>query len=303
MTHFILIFVCIFAGIILSRRRLLPTDAHKGVNAWVINVALPALALRYVPDIEWSSKILLPMIGPLVVWTGAWLYIRIYDRKKRLPAGSRAALQMTCGLGNTAFLGFPMIAAFYGESEIQHAVVFDQMTFLIFSSLGVITVLRASSENTEALNFTFFTKRILRFPPFIGCLLALILSRFVSFSPVNPLLDKLVATMSPMALFSIGLQLKFGAIKEEWKLISAGLMYKLLLAPCLTLLLAFLLRSSGAPAKIGVFEAAMSSHITASLLTAQNGLNPRYCSLVVGMGIATGFITATGWYFLLEYLF
>ena len=303
MTHFFLIFICVSAGIILSRLRLLPVDAYKGVNAWVINIALPALSLRYVPEIEWSSQLLLPILAPLIVWVGAWFYIRIYDGNKRLPSGSRTALRVTSGLGNTAFLGFPMIAAFYGESEIHHAVVFDQMTFLIFSSLGVIIILRASSDNTSTLNFTYFIKKVLRFPPFIGCLVALIFSRFFNFAPVNPLLDKLVATMSPMALFSIGLQLKFGAIKQEWKLISAGLFYKLLLAPALTLLLAFLLHATGSPAKISVFEAAMSSHITASLLTGQHELNPRYCSLVVGMGIIIGFITATGWYFLLERLF
>ena len=303
MTHFLLILICISAGMVLSRLRLLPVDAHKGINAWVINVALPALSLRYVPEIQWSSQLLLPMIGPLIIWLGAWLFVRIYDNKKRLPDGSRTALRVTCGLGNTAFLGFPMIAAFYGESEIHHAVVFDQITFLLFSSLGVITILKASSEKSEALKFTYFLKKVLRFPPFIGCLVALIFSRFTDFSSINPLLDKLVATMSPMALFSIGLQLKFGAIKQELKLISAGLLYKLLLAPGLVLLLAFLLHSTGNPAKISVFEAAMSSHITAALLTGQHNLNPRYCSLVVGMGILTGFITATGWYFLLEYLF
>jgi len=302
MVHFVLIIICISAGIILSRLRLLPVDAYKGVNAWVINIALPALALRYVPEIEWSSHLLLPVFSPLLIWIGAWLFVIIYDRKKLLPKSSRTALWITCGLGNTAFLGFPMVAAFYGEQEIQHAVVFDQMTFLIFSTIGVITILRASSENSGTLNFTYILKKVLRFPPFIGCLVALIFSRFIEFSDINPLLDKLVATMSPMALFSIGLQLKFGAIKQEWRLISAGLLYKLLLAPCLVLLLVFLLRSGGMPAKISVFEAAMSSHITASLLAGQNGLNPRYCSLIVGTGIVSGFITATGWFFILDYL-
>ena len=303
MTHFFLILICISAGIILSRLRTLPSDTHKGVNAWVINVALPALALRFVPEIEWNNQLLLPMIGPVCIWVGAWLYVRIYDRKKRLPPGSQTALLVTCGLGNTAFLGFPMVAAFYGESEIHHALVFDQITFITFSTLGIISVLKASSGKSEALNIPFFIKKILRFPPLIGCLVALIFSRFTDFSSINPLLDKLAATLSPMALFSIGLQLKFSAIKQELKLISAGLIYKLLLAPCLILLLAFLLHSTGNPAKISVFQAAMSSHITVSLLAGQHGLNPRYCSLVVGMGIVTGFFTATGWYFLLEYLF
>jgi len=302
-THFFLIIICISAGILLSRLRLLPTDAHKGVNAWVINIALPALSLRFVPEIQWDGQLLLPMIGPLLVWGGAWLFVQLYDRRKQLSIGSRTALLVTCGLGNTAFLGFPMVAAFYGESEIHHAVVFDQITFLLFSTLGIITVLRASSENTEALKFTAILKKVLSFPPFVGCLIALLFSRYIDFSPINPLLDKLVATVSPMALFSIGLQLKFGAIRQELKLISAGLLYKLLLAPCLILLLAFLFNTSGNPAKISVFEAAMSSHITISLLAGQQGLNPRYCSLIVGVGIVTGFITAAGWYFLLEYLF
>ena len=303
MTHFILIFVCISAGVILSRLKILPTDAHKGVNAWVVNVALPALALRYVPDIVWSSSLLISLTGPVIVWLGAWLFVSLYDWKRQLPSGSRTALIVTCGLGNTAFLGFPMVAAFYGESEIHHAVVFDQMTFLLFSTLGVITILRASSENKDALKLTYFLKKVFRFPPFLGCLTALIFSNFIDFSPANPFLDKLVATMSPLALFSIGLQLKFGAIKQEWKLISAGLFYKLLLAPVLILLLAITLQSSGNLAKISVFEAGMSSHITCSLLAAQHGLNPRYCSLMVAMGIVTGFITATCWYFLLGYLF
>ena len=303
MTPFILILICISAGVILSRLHLVPENAHKGVNAWVLNIALPALSLRFVPEIAWNSEVLLPLIGPLVVWAGAWLFVRIYDGKKQIPADSRTALRVTSGLGNTAFLGFPMIAAFFGESEIHHAVVFDQVTFTIFSTLGVIAILKTSSATAEALNFIFLLKKVLRFPPFVACMVALIFSRFINFSPINPLLDKLVATMSPMALFSIGLQLKFGAIKQEWKLISAGLLYKLLLAPGLVLLLAFLLHSTGNAAKISVFEAAMSSHITASLLVAQYELNPRYCSLVVGTGIIMGFITATGWYFLLEYLF
>ena len=303
MIHFFLILICISAGVIISRLRILPVDAYKGINAWVINIALPALALRFVPEIAWNNQLLLPTIGPVFIWVGAWLFVRIYDRNKQLPAGSRTALLVTCGLGNTAFLGFPMVAAFYGEQEIHHAVVFDQITFITFSTLGVITILKASSGKSDALNISFFIKKVLRFPPLIGCLVALTVSRFTDFSLVNPLLDRLITTLSPMALFSIGLQLKFGSIQQELKLIAAGLFYKLLLAPCLILLLALLLHSSGNPAKISVFQAAMSSHITVSLLAGQHGLNPRYCSLIVAMGIITGFITTAGWYFLLEYLF
>lgn len=303
MTNFILIFLCVSAGTVMSRLKILPQDAYKSVNAWLIYIALPALALRFVPEVEWSFDILLPFISPFVIWAGAWLFVRIYDRKKHLSASSHTALLVTCGLGNTAFIGFPMIAAFYGESEIHHAVVFDQITFLLFSTLGVITILRTSAEKAKEINLRFILRKVMRFPPFLGCLVALILPRFLDISAANPLFDKLVDTMSPMALFSIGLQLKLGEIKREWRLLSAGLIYKLILAPCLILLLALAMHSSGDLAKISVFEAGMSSHITVSLLASQYNLNPRYCSLVVGLGIVSGFITSAVWYFVLRGIF
>jgi predicted permease len=118
-----------------------------------------------------------------------------------------------------------------------------------------------------------------------------------------PLLDKLVATMSPLALFSIGLQLQLREIKREWHLLSAGLLYKLVLAPCLILVLALFMQSSGNLPRISVFEAGMSTHITANLLAAQYKLNSQFSSLIVGTGIVAGFISSTCWYLLLQYLF
>jgi len=302
MINFALIFLCISAGMAMSRAKMLPEGAHKSVNAWVLYVALPALALRFVPEIEWTIHLMLPALTPFMVWIGAWLFVQIYDRKKRLSPASRTALLITCGLGNTSFIGFPMIAAFFGESEIHHAVVIDQLTFILFSTIGVITILRTATEKTRGIGFAYMTKKIFRFPPFIACLLALFLSRFINISVVNPLLDKLVATMSPMALFSIGLQLKFGALKQEWRLVSAGVLYKLILAPCLVFILAIALHSSGNLARISVFEAGMPAHITASLLAVQHNLNPRYCSLVVGVGILLSFATSTTWYFITKLL-
>jgi len=302
MVNFILIFLCISTGVIMSKLHTLPADAHKSINAWVLYIALPALSLRFVPEIEWNIKLLISVLGPIAVWVGAWLFVQIYDRKKKLSVGARTALLVTCGLGNTAFIGYPMVAAYFGDSEIHYAVVFDQITFILFATVGVITILRASTEKRENIGFSLVLKKVFRFPPFLACLAALILPRFMDISIANPVLDKLVATMSPMALFSIGLQLKLGAIKQERQLLSAGLFYKLILAPFIVLGLVFLLQTSGNLAKISVFQAGMSSHVTVSLMAAQYNLQPKYCSLVVGLGILFGFVTSTAWYFILHYL-
>ncbi|MDR0842801.1 MAG: AEC family transporter [Acidobacteriota bacterium] len=310
MSNFLLIFIALGFGALMGKLKLLPRDAYKGVNAWLIYLVLPAVSLRFVPEIEWSTAMLLPLLAPAAIWGGAWVFVRLCDRKLHLSAASRTALLITCGLGNTGFFGFPMITAFYGGEHIHDGVVFDQTTFLIFATLGVIAILKAAQGSPDATGgspgFLFVLGRVLRFPPFVGCLLALILPHFMDIEIVNPLLDKLVATMSPMSLFSIGLQLRVGGIREEWRLLTAGLCYKLLLAPVLVTLLALAIHPVGVLPilpKISVFQAAMPSHVTASLLASQYNHNPRYCSLAVGLGILSGFATCTLWYFILERLF
>jgi len=296
MSNLFLIFFCVATGQVFSRLKMLPEGAHKSVNAWVLYVALPALSLRYVPQIQFSAHLLLPALAPLVVWGGSWLFVRLYDRHRRLSLASRTALFVVGGLGNTGFIGLPMVTAYFGEENLSYAVIFDQMTFFIFATLGVITVLRANTERAGATNLYAVFKDLLRFPPLIASIVALVLPRFVDFSFVNPFLDKLVATMSPMALFSIGLQLKMGKIRQEWRLLAAGVAYKLVLAPALVLLLAWAMGARGTLAQVSVFEAAMSSHITASILVSQNNLNSNYCSLLVGMGIVLSFATTALWY-------
>ncbi|MDR0697955.1 MAG: AEC family transporter [Tannerella sp.] len=300
LSNFILIFFCITAGIVFSRLQLASKNAHKGINAWVLYIALPALSLRFIPEIEFTSNLWFPVVSPFLVWGGSWLFVHLYDRKRRLSVASRTALFVIGGLGNTSFIGMPMISAYFGESELHHAVIFDQVTFLIFATLGLIAVMNATSERSGHADFYDIFKRMLRFPPLIASVAALAVSRFVDYSFANDFLDKLVATMSPMALFSIGLQLRVGKIRQEWRLLTAGIAYKLIIAPLLVFALAFAVGVSGSLAKITVFEAAMSSHITASILVSQNNLNPNYCSLVVGFGIVIGFLTTGIWYWVVQ---
>ncbi|GHV05207.1 malate permease [Campylobacterota bacterium] len=298
MEYFALIFICIFAGVAAQKFKLAPADGYKAVNAWVLYIAIPALALRYIPEINLSGDIFVPIISPFIVWGGAWIFVYIYDLKKRLDRSSRAALFVVCGLGNTGFIGFPMTLAYYGNEGLTVAVIYDQFTFIIFATIGVFTIMRNSQTAHDQANFYNVTKKIVRFPPFIASVTALVLPNIVDISFINPLLDKLVATMTPMALFSIGLQLKIGEIRSQAKLLGAGIFYKLVLAPALVFVFAFLMGAKGLTAQVSVLEAAMSSHITASLLASQHNLNPKYCSLVIGLGIAIGFFTSFVWYIL-----
>ncbi|MDR0763355.1 MAG: AEC family transporter [Bacteroidales bacterium] len=331
MSNFAVIIICLIAGILLARFKVVGEQGVKGVNAWVFYVALPALSLRYVPEMEWSREMLFPALSPIVMLAGAWCFVRLMDilrlrfKGGRFDIGTRTALFVTIALSNTGFIGIPMTAAFFGESNVQYAVLNDQITFLLFSTVALVAIMRAASiqQSANAINtsaaaagtalqntatatqnprisLAAIIKKTTTFPPFIAFITALILPYFVDISIANPVLDKLMVTMSPMAVFSIGLQLRLGALSENRGLVTAGLIYKLLLAPLLILGFALLFGAKDNGAQVSIFEASMSSHITVSLLASQYGLNPRLCSLIVGAGIIAGFITSSLWAMVLK---
>src|SRR5690606_33892401 len=229
-----LIAVCLLSGMAFRSSGTLPKDTHKGINAWVLNIALPAVSLNYNPYIHWSTDLLFPVIAPLIFWLGGRTVISLYALKQPMDKATKGALKLTSGLSNTSFLGFPMVMAYFGTEALSIAVITDQACFILLSTAGIIVAINSAQK--EKLSAAAILKRLFRFPPFIAFIAALTLPRFVDISPLNPLFEKLVATVGPLALFSIGLQLQFSGWRSELKHLSAGLFYKLLLAPAMVLL-------------------------------------------------------------------
>src|SRR5438105_2955194 len=122
----------------------LPADAHKGINAWIIYLALPAVSFKYLPHIAWSSSLLLPAISPIIVWLGGWVYVQIYSKKAHLQKATEGGMKLTSGLSNTSFVGFPLIVAYFTEKDLSIAIICDQVTFTLLSTAGVIVAINSS---------------------------------------------------------------------------------------------------------------------------------------------------------------
>lgn len=300
MTSFILIVLCILSGFIIRRYSNLPHDAHKGVNAWIINLALPAVSFKYLPHIQWNSSLLLPVLMPVVIWISAWLYVKTYAGKNALDKQTIAALRLSTGLSNTSFLGFPLTIAYFGEDELSTAVICDQVTFITLATAGILLAVNASGKaNTSP---SIIVKKIVGFPPFLACIAALVLPAFIDLSPLNDIFDTLAATIGPLALFSIGLQIKFDGWKSEMKHISYAIFFKLFIAPLIVLTIVLISNTKNNIAQVTIFEAAMPSFLTASIVASQYNLNPRLSTLITGMSIAFSFITTAIWFWIITWI-
>lgn len=305
--NFLLILLCLLAGLLLRRFGSLPASAHLGLNAWLIWVAIPAAALLYVPQISWRVEMLWPFLMPVIVWSGSWVLLgkiasRGYDQS------TRGALLLSGGLGNTSFVGFPLTLAYFGEAGLETAVICDQITFLLLATLGVLTGLRHGA-NTKASPPLWLG--LLRFPPFLAFLLALAWPGGVSYDSLPLLWKSLAVTIAPIALFSIGLQLKIpslggteptGQISPPTGLLP-GLLYKLCLAPGLVFGLLFVCGAHGLVAKVTVFEAAMAGMATSSVLAVEYRLNAGLSNWLIGLGVPLSLLTTYLWWLLLERCF
>ncbi|MCA4777970.1 AEC family transporter [Empedobacter stercoris] len=300
MTNFILIAVCIIAGMVFKATKSIHPDAHKGINTWILYLALPAVSFKYLPKVEWSQEMLFPILSTVVIAVGSLFYMKFYSKAKGYSERSQRSLELASGYSNTSFIGFPLISAFYGEQYLSIAIICDQTMFLCLSTIGIVSALKGGSNGSGTISSSFILKRLFTFPPFLGCISALILSQFVDLSPTEPFFDKLAATVGPLALFSVGLQLKFNGWRKLWSQISMSMVYKLIIAPAVVMLLALVIGIKGDVAKISIFEAAMPTLVTSSIIAEQFKLNTKLTNLIIGISIIVGFFTAAVWYEMIE---
>lgn len=281
---------------------MIPDEGFKAVNGFILYVSIPSFILSVVPGIDFTPDALLPVAMSWGVFLLAIPVFLMIGKVFKLPKSVVGCLILVCGLGNTSFLGFPLLNYFLGPESLQYGVLADVPgSFLILPTLGILIASLAGSAKPSA---GMILKRIFTFPPFLAFVAALALIIF-SISLPKPVsgLFELVGknTLIPLALFSVGLQLnlKFKGMIDKPLLL--GLAYKLLLAPVLIFAVYFLLMGrESLEAQASVLEAGMPPMITASIVAVEFDLSPKLANALVSVGIPVSFLTVYGFYLLIS---
>lgn len=201
------------------------------------------------------------------------------------------ALTLVGGLGNTSFIGVPMIEALQGKAGIPMALVMDQAgSYMVLSTLGMLAV---SIYCSAASSFAGIAKRIITFPPFIALCLAIVLIDADYPSWLEVTLKRLGDMLAPLALLSVGMQMRMGELSVNKTPLAIGLGYKLLACPIIILACHYFsgMRIESLSANVIVFEAAMGPSIGAGIVASQHNLNPALVTLMVGIGVPLCLLT------------
>jgi malate permease and related proteins len=298
MANLLLIFVSLVLGIAFRRTGWFGKDTHLALNQFVLGISLPSLSLLYLPEMEISLASLGPISTAWIVFVLAWIIFGVGGKLLGWDKATIGCLVLCCGLFNSSFVGFPIIQAMYGEAGLQQALLVDQPgSFLVLSTLGIWVAVWYSSGTPSILSMA---RKLFTFPPMLAFIAAMLLKAigFHHTDLTRGVLEPLGHTITPLALVSVGMQIKFEKLDGLGKALGAGLLYKLFLAPAaIYAILVIGFNMQGLPAQVSVMEAAMAPMITGAILASQHNLNPRLASLFIGIGIPLAFGTLVIWYY------
>lgn len=299
MNNLLLLIVCFVIGMLLHRYKRMPVNTPAVLNTFIIHVSFPALILLSVHDMKISGHIGLMAAMAWICFALSAGFFRLVGRRLNLPRPTEGALILTGGLCNTSYVGLPMIEAYYGHQGLATGIIVDQLgSFLVLSTLGITF---AGIYSTGRPGIAEMARRIFLFPPFIALVIALLLIPAAYPEWFTVVLKRLGDTLAPLALLSVGFQLRLGHLAGNVRNLTLGLVFKLLLIPLVMYLLYVpLLGAHGQAIQVTLFESAMPPMITAAILATEHDLDPPLATLMVAVGLVISFFTLTGWWWVMR---
>lgn len=232
-------------GILLRRLRVLSTMDAATIRKFVFNVSLPALTFISLYSNPIPVKALWLIPGVIAIQAVGYVSFRLVPTRYRETVFSGF-------LGNTGFMGYPVVQAILGQAALPLAVIYEQThSFMVFS--------------------TWIHKNLRSFvnPPLVAMLLALVLKRValpLFFTDACKLVGN---STSPLAMLFVGLNVE---LDFDWRsLIPAGI--KLVAIPAMALALTLVLPVTGDIRSAFILQSAMPTMVASVVYGAEIGLD------------------------------
>ena len=196
-------FLLIALGALAGRLKLLDEGGWRGLSAYTFWIGFPALLVSWLggapaPDAGlWMS-----VVGYVGVFLALMALAYALGALLRWRPAERAGAGACAGVGNTAFLGAPIVVALLGEGARGPAMAFVAADFTLLTAMVALGFLRAGAgrANGRARLAAVVNPTVVG----AGVGVALSLSGLRLWAPADAAVDLLAATASPVALIALG---------------------------------------------------------------------------------------------------
>lgn len=299
MNNLVVIVISLAIGLLLQRQRRWPKGSAATLNLYVVYVALPALVLAEIPRLTLDHHALLTVVfawgimGVTALIT--WVTARLFNWSRAVTG----VLMLTVPLGNTGFVGIPLIDALLGTAAVPYAILYDQFgTFIALNTYGILLAAYYAGTSTT---WPRLLKSIASFPPFIALILAFLTLWWDYPVWLSEAFTRISATLVPVIMVAVGLQWRLKLELAALVPMAVGLFYMLVLTPALTYLALRSLMLTGSlmlteeVARVILLQSAMPAMISAGVLAMSYNLLPRLASSLVGYSLLLSLFTTWAW--------
>jgi len=293
MNNLLLILVCLGLGLLLQRFYRLPKDSPAALNFYVIYLALPAVILHEIPRLELDGRALLPFVSAWLIMAVTASMIWVTARVLNWSRPVTGALMLVIPLGNTSFVGIPLIQALLPPEALPYALLYDQTGTVV--ALNSYALLVAAHYTGERRSWSSLVKTLVTFPPLVALLLAFASLPWTLPSWFDFITGRIGESLVPVVIVAVGLQWQLKLDREHLSPMLVGLGYKLLLIPALVFGLFAYWGLDSLAAQVVILQSAMPAMISAGVVAIAHGLAPRLVSSCLGYGLLVSLITVPLW--------
>lgn len=294
MENVAVVVIALATGLLLQRMQRFPDNAATTLNLYVVYIALPALILSEIPGLEFTSSALIPVIAAWGIMTLSALLVLGLAAIFRWPRPVLGALMLLVPLGNTGFVGIPLIEAHLGAKAIPYAILYDQLgTFIALNTYGIVVAAYYSASGSTSVRA--IVRTILGFPPFIALLLAFATLGLPYPDWLSKALSRISSTLVPVVMVAVGLQWQLKLSREYVSPFLVGLLCILAISPAMAWLAMELFQIDGLVAHVVILEAAMPAMISAGVLAISYQLAPKFAASLCGYSLLFSLVSVWLW--------
>ena len=267
-------------------------DNSKQLVDFIIYFSLPAIVFSKIYPLSLDTKILwLILMFMGIIFFNLFLSYTI-GKIMRLSRVTLATFMIMATFGNTSFIGFSYIDAFYGQDYIVYGVIYDIFgSFLLLVSVGMIIITWGSGRKNSVLNIS---KSIFLFPPMIMFIITIFaknfeIPKFLIYTSTN-----LGATLVPIAMIAIGMKLELKHIFTKLHIVTVAVVLKMLIIPIIVLFVfKYFYGIDETWVKVTIIEVAMPPMTMAAVLAIKGGLDEKIAINSLVLGVIVSLFTIT----------
>lgn len=267
-------------------------DNSKQLIDFIIYFSLPAIVFSKIYPLVLDEKIfgLILMFICFILFNLLLAYF--IGKMMKLNKLLLATFMIMATFGNTSFIGFSYITAFYGEDYIVYGLIYDLFgSFLLLVSIGMFIITWGKGKKNSIKSIF---KSIFLFPPSIMFLITVIVKNFEIPNFLLLTTQTLGSTLVPIAMIAIGMKLELKHIFARFHIVSMAMLLKMIIVPIIILIgFHYFYGLNQTWVKVTIIEVAMPPMTMATVLAIKGGLDEKVAINSLVLGVLLSLVTIT----------